>query len=80
VHAQACERYEETSPFPEELHKHPLTLVAYGAERTVLEKEYVEDGSVEEIAARMLENRCVQFVHVRDTSAGCYDLRIERGR
>ncbi len=80
VHATPCERYAEESTFPEELRKHPLTLVAYGAERSVLQKQYVENGCVEEIAARMLEDGCVQFVHVRDTNAGCYDLRIERGR
>jgi hypothetical protein len=27
---------------------------------------------------RLLDRADVDYVHVRDTSAGCYDLRIER--
>jgi len=33
----------------------------------------------EEVAKRLLENPALRYLHVRDTEAGCYDFRIERG-
>jgi hypothetical protein len=79
VHAEACERYGEVSEFPEELRAHALTLVAYGEQRTFLRKEYVADGKIELMAEKLLGEPGARYVHVRDTVAGCYDLRIERG-
>jgi hypothetical protein len=79
IHAQECRRYTEAAGFPEELREHPLTLVAYGKNRTFLQEEYVADGGIELVAGRLFEERAVRYVHVRDTAAGCYDLRIERG-
>jgi|SRR5208283_5401090 len=78
IHAEECERYKENTGFPAELRAHAITLVAYGAERKVLEERRVADGRVEEIASAMLDDAQVRFVHARDTEAGCYDLRIER--
>jgi hypothetical protein len=79
VHAEACERYGEVREFPEELRTHPLTLVAYGEHRAFLRKEYVTDGRIELVAESLLGGPEARYVHVRDTVAGCYDLRIERG-
>lgn len=79
VHAMECERYSEVDGFPEDLREHALTLVAYGENRDFVRKEYVTDGKVEVIAGRLLEECRVRYLHVRDTMAGCYDLRIERG-
>jgi hypothetical protein len=78
IHAQQCARYEEQAGFPEDLRHHALTLVAYGDERTVRGKEYVTDGKIEAAAQRMFDDAMVRFLHVRDTQAGCYDLRIDR--
>jgi hypothetical protein len=78
IHAANCERFDEHAGFPEDLRLHSLTLVAYGAERTVLAKNYVTDGSVEDAARRFFDDRQVRFLHIRDTVAGCYDFRIER--
>jgi hypothetical protein len=33
---------------------------------------------VESTLERLLALPDVEYVHVRDTSAGCYDLRVER--
>jgi hypothetical protein len=38
----------------------------------------VTDGDVETPLAALLARPDVDYVHVRDTTAGCYDLRIER--
>ena len=78
IHAEPCERYDERQGFPEQTLKHALALVAYGGERKMLVEERVADGNVDPVLNRFLENPEVRYVHVRDTSAGCYDFRIER--
>jgi hypothetical protein len=44
----------------------------------VISEEHVENGEVEPLIARLLEQDEVKYLHVRDTEAGCYDFRIER--
>ena len=78
IHAEECERYEESAGFPVDLRTHAITLVAYGDERKVLDERRVANGAMEETAGKMLEDARVRFLHARDTEAGCYDLRIER--
>src|ERR1700730_1007329 len=79
IHAEECGRYMEGAGFPEELREHALTLLAYGENRTFLREEYVADGKIEVVTNRLFEEPAVRYLHVRDTTAGCYDLRIERG-
>ncbi len=78
IHAEPCERFQNDASFPEDLRTHRLTLVGYGAGRRVIREEHVENGEVESLIARLLEQSEVEYVHVRDTEAGCYDCRIER--
>jgi hypothetical protein len=79
IHAEGCKRYELHNTFPEDLRAHALTLIGYGDNRTGLMKEYVEGSRAEEVAKRLLEDPAIHYLHVRDTKAGCYDFRIERG-
>ncbi|HZQ91166.1 MAG TPA: DUF1203 domain-containing protein [Terriglobales bacterium] len=79
IHEEECERYDERGGFPEDLRAHRLTLNAYGAGRRLLAQEYVDDGAVEPVIERLLDDVGVRYVHVRDTEAGCYDFRVERG-
>lgn len=78
VHADACERYPEDGGFPEGLRTHALTLNGYARGRRLAAQEYVSDGQVEEAVGRVFARPEVDYIHVRDTEAGCYDLRIER--
>jgi Protein of unknown function (DUF1203) len=80
IHANACGRYEQQAGFPQDLRVHALTIVAYADERMVVGKEYIRDGEVEEVARQLLHDARTKYLHVRDTVAGCYDLRIERAR
>ncbi len=77
IHADPCERYPEDAGFPDGLRSVPLTLHAYGAGRRFLAEEHVSDGCVEPVLERLLALPGVAYVHVRDTEAGCFDLRIE---
>lgn len=78
IHEDVCTRYPEDAGFPDQLRAHPLTLNAYGRGRQLHAQEYVTDGRVEAVIERLLARPEVDYIHVRDTSAGCYDLCIER--
>lgn len=78
IHAQGCERFPEDGGFPEDLRSHRLTFAAYGNGRRLVLEEYVPNGEVESAITHLLEREDVNYVHVRDTEAGCYDFRIER--
>jgi Protein of unknown function (DUF1203) len=78
VHAEACERYPEDAGFPEELREHALTLNAYATGRRFLAQEYATGHEVDSAIQRLLGRLEVDYIHVRDTQAGCYDCRIER--
>lgn len=79
IHADACRRYPEAAGFPDDLRAHALTLNAYGAGRRLADQAYVADGAVEVALEQLFANAEVAYVHVRDTLAGCYDLRVQRG-
>ena len=78
IHEGACERYPEDAGFPADSRRRPLTLNAYGRGRRLIAQEYVRDGSAEPVIARLLDTRDVDYIHVRDTNAGCFDFSIER--
>lgn len=80
IHEAGCERYAEHAGFPEDMRRHALTLNAYGRGRRLAAVEYVEDGDVETVLDRLLMRADVDYIHVRDTRAGCYDFRIERAQ
>jgi hypothetical protein len=78
IHEQPCARYDEDAGFPADLRSHPLTFNAYGRGRRLRAQEYVEDGRVEPVIDRLLGRDDVDYIHVHDTQAGCFDFRIER--
>lgn len=78
VHADHCQRYDEDMGFPAGLLVHPVTLVAYGAGRRVLDEVHASGDEVQPALERLFDMPTVRYVHVRDRNAGCYDLRVER--
>lgn len=78
IHEEACERYPEEAGFPADLTAHPLTLEGYARGRRLVAQERLEPGEATAAVERLLAQDQVDYIHVRDTHAGCYDLRIER--
>jgi Protein of unknown function (DUF1203) len=78
IHEQECERHPEHAGFPEALRTHDLTVVAYARGRIPRAEDHVRGRDAEEVIARLLGREDVDYLHVRDTDAGCYDFRIER--
>ena len=78
IHADACPRYQSDA-FPAHLSEHPLTLVAYNDQRRIVEEVRLAPAHDAHAAVQqLLRLPDVQYIHVRDTEAGCYDCRIER--
>jgi hypothetical protein len=78
IHEEPCERYIEGDGFPVDLLGHRLTLNAYARGRQFVASRYVSNGLVEPEVQRLLADANVDYIHVRDTIAGCYDFCIER--
>jgi uncharacterized protein DUF1203 len=78
IHENDCEPYPEDGGFPVDMLSRHLTLNAYGHGRRLVAQRYVSNGGVEAEVQQLLQDRDVDYIHVRDTNAGCYDFAIER--
>jgi hypothetical protein len=78
IHERECERFPETDPFPARLRFIPLTFNAYGRGRNLLAQHRIEDGAVEDAVKVLFLDSGVDYVHVRNTEAGCYIATLER--
>ncbi|HEU0013243.1 MAG TPA: DUF1203 domain-containing protein [Longimicrobium sp.] len=79
VHEAECGRYAEDGGFPADLLAHALTFNAYGRGRRLAAQEYFTGGDVDDLVGDLLARPGVDYLHVRDTAAGCYDLAILPG-
>jgi hypothetical protein len=77
VHEADCDRYPADGGFPEDLRLEALTLNAYSSGRKLRAQEYVTGEAAEPAIEELLARSDVDYIHVRDTAAGCYDFRIE---
>jgi hypothetical protein len=79
IHADSCSGYTEPGQFPEELRSLPLTLEAYGDNRWIIARERPTGNEIETSVERLLNAEGVRYIHIRNTEAGCFIARIERG-
>lgn len=78
IHEAECDRYPEHAGFPPDLRSHDLTLAAYGRGRILRAEERLGGRDMEGAIGRLLARSDVDYLHVRDAEAGCYDFRVER--
>jgi hypothetical protein len=78
IHADGCERYPEEGGYPDALRPYSAVLMAYGKGRHLVAEIQVEDGSQSQAIQQLFEVPEVEYVHVRDKTAGCFDFRVER--
>jgi hypothetical protein len=78
IHADPCERYVETAGYPVELLPFGVVLDGYDAEQMVRRRETVTNGSQEATIQEMMCDPLIRYVMVRDATAGCFDLRVEK--
>jgi hypothetical protein len=63
---------------PDELKAHSPTLDAYGPGRRLVQEIRIDGMAIEDEIEQLLARDDIEYIHVRDTSAGCYDFRVER--
>ena len=78
IHADECDRYDG-SEFPTTLGELELTFEAVAAGPRVVELERTTGADAERTLARLFELPDVDYVNVRNTEAGCFVARVDRG-
>ncbi len=78
IHADPCERYPEDAGYPTELLACPVVLDAYDANQTLIAQRRATDRNHPILLDKLLADKAVSYVIVRDLQAGCYDFRVER--
>jgi hypothetical protein len=78
IHAEPCERYPEDAGLPKSWGAQSVTLIAFARGRRQIAEEHIEAAAVEPAIERLLGRADVDYIHVRDKEAGCYDFRVER--
>ncbi len=80
IHEEHCARYAEDAGFPVDLYPYPMLLNAFAKGQTFIAKRFVAGGADKtEAIEGLLRQPEVDYIEVRDHSAGCFDFRIERG-
>jgi hypothetical protein len=79
VHVGTCDGYEPDGLFPPAWRKHPQVLRSYAADGRLLDGVVTqpEDDRMA-IAAELLSDPDVAFVHSRTISVGCFSFEIRR--
>ncbi|HWR15784.1 MAG TPA: DUF1203 domain-containing protein [Terriglobales bacterium] len=78
IHSDGCARYAEDAGYPPALVPYPVLLVAYAGEQQVVAQQRVAAGMQEEAVNELLSRSDVDYIHVRDGEAGCFDFRVEK--
>ncbi len=77
VHEDDCARYDGEG-FPPDLRDLKLTFEGIAAGPRVIALERTDGDDVGDAINRLLQDRDVDFVNVRNTEAGCFVARIDR--
>jgi hypothetical protein len=78
VHADACAPHAGHG-FPAGLRPLKMTLEAFGDERWMLRRERLDGREPEPVLEQLLAMPGVRYVNIRNSEAGCFIARVERG-
>ena len=77
VHAERCERYEDTSEYPPDFRKGRV-FRAYNSNYEMLDAEVANGTEPEVVIEKLFENPETTFVQARSVTRGCYTFGVER--
>jgi Protein of unknown function (DUF1203) len=79
IHEEPCSRYREECGYPPDMKPYPIVLNAYANGQALMERQLVgaEEDKTRAVES-LLQRPDVDYVEVRDQTAGCFDFRIER--
>jgi hypothetical protein len=84
IHLDSCCRHQEDEAFPLGLRHLPLTFEGYGRGRWIIARERTgpalseDPAAVDAAVARLFAHPAIDYIHVRNSEAGCYIARLER--
>ncbi len=78
VHADGCERYDDTE-FPPDLRAIPTVVEGYTRGGKLVAQEWVNGEGPEAVIRRVLEGTTADYAHLRNAEAGCFMARVEIG-
>ena len=78
VHANSCERYDD-SALPPDFRALPMLIEAYGPSGELLGREQVRRQSAEAVLERLFAATGADYLHIRNAEAGCFMARVDRG-
>jgi hypothetical protein len=78
IHAEPCARYAEDAGYPESMREHAAVISAYARGRKLIAEVEATNGGQEAAVRELLARWEVDYLHVRDREAGCFDFRVER--
>lgn len=78
IHAELCQRFDESAGYPSELVSYPVVLDGYDVEQRLMTQRRAAAGDQVTEIMRVFEDASVRYVMVRDGEAGCFDFRVER--
>lgn len=78
IHDQPCQTYSTNFVFPELIRDLPIVFKGYDASNHFVTDELADGQSAEQAIEKLLKRPEVAFIHVRNTEAKCFIMRIER--
>lgn len=79
LHAEECAGYAADGEFPAAWRDSSQVLRTYGADGRLLDGVLTEPGEDRlAVAARLLEDETVAFVHARSVGAGCFSFELRQ--
>lgn len=79
IHADACPPHAPDAGLPAEFADRALIIRPYTADHRIADAQiYAQPGEAAAVAARLLENPEIAYLHARSMSRACYLFRIER--
>lgn len=78
IHTKDCGRYPENGGYPPDLLSHAAVLSGYAKGQRLVAQLHADSGRHENAVQELLQRSDIDYIEVRDKTAGCYDFRIER--
>jgi hypothetical protein len=78
IHAESCPRYPESAPFPSKLKRYKSRITGYDSNQTMRGRVVAKGSAIDDAIDGLLADPEVSFLHVRNATAGCFTLTIER--
>jgi hypothetical protein len=78
IHDGSCARYDNSATFPEPIKNLPIIFKGYDQQNHFITEEIPIEQDIETAIDKVFQRPEVAFIHVRNTEAKCFIMRIKR--